>query len=89
MFHLGAGLLLFAFLRRTTGQIERSAIVAALFLVHPLHVESVAWVSERKDVLSGCLWMLTLLAYTHYAGAPSRRGYAGVAACFSGTSFLF
>ena len=52
-----------------TGALWRSAFVAALFAWHPLHVESVAWASERKDVLSAFFWMLTLLAYTGYATA--------------------
>ncbi len=62
--------LLFVALRWMTGQRWPSAFVAALFAVHPLHVESVAWVSERKDVLSTCFWMLTLMAYMWYV----RRG---------------
>ncbi len=60
-------LLLFLLLRRLTGTIWRSAWVAALFAVHPLHVESVAWVAERKDVLSTCFGFLALLFYTRYA----------------------
>jgi hypothetical protein len=67
LFHLANALLLFVFLRRTTGAEWRSAIVAALFAWHPLHVESVAWIAERKDVLSTFFWLLTLLAYTRYA----------------------
>ena len=59
--------LLFVWLQRATGSLWRSALVAALFGIHPLRVESVAWVAERKDVLSGCFFMLTLLAYTCYA----------------------
>jgi len=62
--------LLFVVLQWMTGQRWASAFVAALFAVHPLHVESVAWVSERKDVLSTLFWILTLLVYTWYA----RRG---------------
>jgi tetratricopeptide (TPR) repeat protein len=65
--HTANVLLVFFFLRRTTGSIWRSAFVAALFGAHPLHVESVAWVTERKDVLSGLFFMLTLLAYAGYA----------------------
>src|SRR5262249_513175 len=53
----------------------RSAFVAAVFAIHPLRVESVAWIAERKDVLSGVFFMLTLLAYTHYVQAPSLRRY--------------
>ncbi|HEY2328791.1 MAG TPA: tetratricopeptide repeat protein [Verrucomicrobiae bacterium] len=66
-FHIANTLLLFAFLRSTTGAQWRSASVAALFAWHPLHVESVAWVAERKDVLSAFFWLLALLAYTRYA----------------------
>jgi len=69
-------------LQRMTGALWRSAFVAALFAIHPLHVESVAWVSERKDVLSGVFFMLTLLAYVHYARAPSIWRYLTVAFVF-------
>ena len=65
--------LLFLALWWMTGRRWPSALVAALFGVHPLHVESVAWISERKDVLSTAFWMLTLLAYTWYVKTP-RRG---------------
>src|SRR5205823_3953818 len=54
-----------AFLRMTRGR-WTAAFIACVFAVHPLHVESVAWVSERKDVLSGLFWMLTMLAYIAY-----------------------
>ncbi len=64
--HAATSLLLFALLVRITGAVWRSGAVAALFALHPLHVESVAWVAERKDVLSGCFFMLTLLGYAHY-----------------------
>jgi protein O-mannosyl-transferase len=63
--------LLFWALLKMTGARWRSLAVAALFGVHPLRVESVAWIAERKDVLSGLFWMLTLLAYAHYASRPS------------------
>src|SRR5882672_8645501 len=66
LFHIADTLLLFGVLRRMTGAIWRSAVVAALFAWHPLHVESVAWVAERKDVLSAFFWLLTLLTYTRY-----------------------
>jgi protein O-mannosyl-transferase len=66
LFHTANTLLLFLLLRRATATIWRSALVAALFGLHPLHVESVAWVSERKDVLSTFFFLLTLLAYGRY-----------------------
>ena len=72
MLHLGSTLVLFGALYAMTGAIWRSALVAALFAIHPLHVESVAWVAERKDVLSGFFWMLTMAAYAGYVRAPSR-----------------
>jgi protein O-mannosyl-transferase len=70
LLHVGNVLLVFTALRRMTGQRGRSAVVAALFAVHPLHVESVAWVTERKDVLSTFFWLLTTLAYVGYARRP-------------------
>ena len=66
-FHIANALLLFLLLRRMTGALWRSFMVAALFALHPLHVESVAWVSERKDVLSAFFFLLTLGAYVRYA----------------------
>ncbi len=66
LFHLANTLLLFGVLRRMTGAIWPSAFVAALFAWHPAHVESVAWVSERKDVLSAFFWLLTMFAYSKY-----------------------
>ena len=73
LLHTAASLLLFLWLRMATGTVWRGAFVAGLFALHPLHVESVAWVSERKDVLSAFFFMLTLLAYTRYARGSSRR----------------
>jgi tetratricopeptide (TPR) repeat protein len=67
MLHATNTVLLFLLLRRLTGSLWPSAFTAAVFAIHPLHVESVAWVAERKDVLSGLFFMLTLLAYVHYA----------------------
>src|ERR1700720_1229132 len=66
LLHLANVLLLFAVLHRMTGRPLRSAAVAALFAVHPLRVESVAWVAGRKDLLSGLFWMLALAAYLRY-----------------------
>jgi len=83
LFHLAAVLLLFAVLNRMTKRAWASGFVAALFAIHPLHVESVVWVAERKDTLSTCLWMLTMLAYVHYAEHPSTRRYALVVLCFA------
>ena len=79
LIHASNTLLLFLFLRRTTGATWQSAIVAALFALHPLHVESVAWAAERKDTLSTFFGLLTLLAYASYVAAPSLRRYALVA----------
>ena len=81
--HTIAVLLLFRVLRVTTGALWPSAFVAALFAIHPLHVESVAWVSERKDVLSAVFFMLTLAAYVRYARAPSLGRYFIVALIFT------
>ena len=74
--------LLFAALRLMTGSLWKSAFVAALFGMHPLHVESVAWVAERKDVLSGFFFMLILLAYSRYVRRGGGRNYALVLALF-------
>jgi protein O-mannosyl-transferase len=73
--HTTAVILLFLVLRQMTGTLWRSAFVAALFAIHPLHVESVAWISERKDVLSAVFFMLTLGAYVRYVRMPSPHGY--------------
>ena len=70
LFHTANTLLLFLVLGRATGSLWRSAFVAGLFALHPLHVESVAWVAERKDVLSTFFWMLTLWAYVRYVELP-------------------
>ncbi len=80
LFHVANSLLLFAVLNRMTGAMWRSAFVAALFAVHPLHVESVAWIAERKDVLSTFFWMLTLWAYVGYVRHPNWRRYIAVVA---------
>jgi len=66
LLHAVTAILLFLVLREMTGALWRSAFVAAVFAIHPLRVESVAWVSERKDVLSGVFFMLTIGAYARY-----------------------
>src|SRR5437667_1189723 len=75
LFHTIAVVLLFLLLQQMTGSLWRSTFVAALFAIHPLHVESVAWISERKDVLSAVFFMLTLAAYARYVRAPSVTSY--------------
>ena len=81
--HAATAVLLFLVLRAMTGALWRSAFVAAVFAVHPLRAESVAWISERKDVLGGMFFMLTLWAYVGYARQPSRSRYAVVALLFA------
>lgn len=66
LFHIANSILVFFLFRRMTGAMWRSAFVASIFAIHPLHVESVAWIAERKDVLCTFFWMLTMLAYVHY-----------------------
>jgi tetratricopeptide (TPR) repeat protein len=83
LFHTIAVVLLFLALQQMTGALWKSAFVAAVFAIHPLHVESVAWVAERKDVLSGVFFMLTLLSYVHYVRAPSTWRYLTVAFVFT------
>ena len=79
LIHVANTLLVFWFLLRTTHARWPSALVAALFALHPLHVESVAWASERKDTLSTLFGLLSLIAYVRYAEAPSIGRYAWVA----------
>jgi len=80
--HALASVLLFLALDAMTGAAWRSAFVAAVFAAHPLHVESVAWATERKDVLCGVFWMLALVAHGRYAARPqSGLRYASVLAC--------
>jgi tetratricopeptide (TPR) repeat protein len=75
LLHAANSALLFLLLLRATGAVWPAAAVAAFFAVHPLHVESVAWVTERKDVLSTFFWLLTLLAYTRYVERPGAGRY--------------
>jgi tetratricopeptide (TPR) repeat protein len=74
--HAASALLLFFVFLRMTGSLGSSAFIAAVFALHPTHVESVAWAAERKDVLSALFWMLTLWAYARYGEKPSPRGLA-------------
>ncbi len=83
LWHAASAVLLFLLLRRLTGFVGRSFLVAGLFAVHPLHVESVAWAAERKDVLSVFLGIVTLWAYVRYVERPGWRHYLGVAAAFA------
>jgi Flp pilus assembly protein TadD len=76
LIHTLSALLWFGLLNRLTGARFKSAIVAFLYALHPLHVESVAWIAERKDVLCGLFWVLTLWAYVAYTGVPSAFRYA-------------
>ena len=80
--HILSTLLLFWLFNRMTGAIWKSAFVAALFAIHPLHVESVAWISERKDVLSASFWMLTLCLYVYYTEKPAVKRYLLVLCSF-------
>jgi tetratricopeptide (TPR) repeat protein len=84
LLHAATAMLLFLVLWRMTGRLWPSALVAALFAIHPLRAESVAWVTERKDVLSGLFFMLTLAAYVNYVHrGPSLGRYLAVMAPFA------
>ena len=80
--HILSALLLFWLFNRMTGAIWKSAFVAAFFALHPLHVESVAWIAERKDVLSAFFWMLTLCLYVYYTEKPVIKRYLPVVFSF-------
>jgi hypothetical protein len=80
LFHIVNAVLLFHLLTKMTGALWPSLFVAAVFALHPLRVESVAWVAERKDVLSGTFWMLSVGAYTRYVSRPNFPRYLLVAA---------
>jgi tetratricopeptide (TPR) repeat protein len=81
--HAANAVLLLLLLWRLTGSVYRGGFVAALFALHPLRVESVAWIAERKDVLSGFFCLLCLLLYVRYVDRPSRLRYLAVVAVFS------
>ncbi|HZE22125.1 MAG TPA: tetratricopeptide repeat protein [Desulfobaccales bacterium] len=82
-FHIASSLLLFLWLLYLTPSLGCSFMVAALFALHPMHVESVAWVAERKDVLSTFFWLLTMWAYVWYVKRPGWRRYLLILVCFS------
>jgi tetratricopeptide (TPR) repeat protein len=75
LFHITNTLVLFCVLMRMTGAVWPSAFVAAIFALHPLHVESVAWIAERKDLLSTFFWLLTMWAYVGYVENPRPKWY--------------
>lgn len=81
--HTASALLLFLLLVQITAAPWQSLFVATLFALHPLHVESVAWVAERKDVLSGLFWTMTLLLYVRYVKKPGAASYLAALACFA------
>lgn len=83
LLHTLSTLLLFLVLLRATGRFWPGAVVAVLFSLHPLHVESVCWIAERKDVLSGFFWMLTMGAYVLYVERPGAMRYVVVLVCFA------
>ena len=81
--HIFNTILLFFLFRNLTGAVWRSAFVAALFAIHPINVESVAWIAERKNVLSTFFWMLTMLFYVRYVKQPNWKRYLPVFICFA------
>jgi hypothetical protein len=83
LLHALSTLVLFRVLSRATGAVWRSAVVAALFAVHPLQVEAVAWVGERKGVLSTLFWMLTLATYVSYVRRRGVGRYLLVVLCLA------
>ncbi|MBL6764668.1 MAG: tetratricopeptide repeat protein [Verrucomicrobiae bacterium] len=82
LIHALAAGMLFSFLRQMTGRLGGSFMVAALFAWHPLHVESVAWIAERKDVLCGLFWFAALYFYARYARTGGAGNYAGLLIAF-------
>ncbi len=83
LIHLLSTIILFGLLERMTHAAWQSAFVALIFAVHPLHVESVAWVAERKDVLSGFIWLLTMRTYVEYRHSPTRGWLLVTLGCFA------
>lgn len=81
--HMLNGALLFILLRYSTGKLLPSALVAAIFIAHPIHVEPVAWVSSRKDLLSAFFGLITLIIYTHYSRQPRWTTYLLTLCCFA------
>ena len=80
LLHAANSVLLYLVLRYMTGRVWPCALSAGLFAIHPMHVESVAWVTERKDVLSGLFGLLTIWAYARYVRRPSLVRYLPVVA---------
>ncbi|UCE99319.1 MAG: tetratricopeptide repeat protein [Planctomycetota bacterium] len=83
LIHIINTVLLFAMLKKMTGTLWRSFFVAAAFALHPLHVESVTWIAERKDVLSGLFWFLTVAAYLQYVKHPGKINYSLIVVVFA------
>ncbi len=83
LIHIVSTIVLFAVFKKMTGAVWVSGFVAAAFALHPLHVESVAWIAERKDVLSGLFWMLTIAAYLWYVRQPSISWHVGTIVVFA------
>lgn len=81
--HILNAVLLFFLVRNLTGAVWRSALVAALFAIHPINVESVAWIAERKNVLSTFFWFLSMLFYVRYVKKPGWKRYLPVLLCFA------
>ena len=81
--HTISAIVLFAVFKKMTGAVWLSGFVAATFALHPLHVESVAWIAERKDVLSGLFWMLTMAVYLRYVRQPRIGSYRLYFCCWT------
>src|SRR5205823_6369449 len=84
LFHALNSVLVFLVFQRMTGHTWASAFLGAMFALHPEHVESVAWIAERKDVLSALFWLLTMWAYVAYVERPNWGRYALTLALFAG-----